>query len=95
MKTPAPVSQADCICYPGMCPQGCEPACPWCFQPSQAWLEGAAAISLCPRCEGQEHDVGSCGLCKNTGLIDGNGNSYRQAPGFEVTPREFISRYTP
>lgn len=22
---------SDCICYPGMCPQGCEPACPVCW----------------------------------------------------------------
>lgn len=29
------VPQSSCICYPGMCPQGCEPACPYCFQPPE------------------------------------------------------------
>jgi hypothetical protein len=26
------VPVSECICYPGMCPMGCEPACPYCFQ---------------------------------------------------------------
>lgn len=30
LSGPTPISA--CICYPGMCPQGCEPACPYCFQ---------------------------------------------------------------
>lgn len=30
LKRAEPVA-AQCICYPGMCPQGCEPACPACF----------------------------------------------------------------
>lgn len=30
---------SECICYPGMCPMGCEPACPYCFQPLPGSLD--------------------------------------------------------
>lgn len=26
-----PSCSGSCICYPGMCPMGCEPACPYCY----------------------------------------------------------------
>lgn len=29
---------------------------------------------VCPRCEGQRYDRGSCGLCGNLGLLDANGD---------------------
>lgn len=28
---------------------------------------------VCPRCEGQRYDVGSCALCGNTGVLDEHG----------------------
>ncbi len=33
----------DCICYPGMCPQGCEPACPKCMGKDDGSVERSLA----------------------------------------------------
>lgn len=30
---------------------------------------------ICPRCEGQKYDVGSCGVCGNVGWLDANGEA--------------------
>jgi hypothetical protein len=30
----------------------------------------------CPRCERQTHDVGSCGLCGNLGVLDEHGERF-------------------
>jgi hypothetical protein len=38
------------------------------------WEDGDWII--CPRCEGQNHDVGSCLLCGNLGILDANADRF-------------------
>lgn len=38
--------------------------------------EDVYGFSWCPRCERQTHDVGSCGLCQNTGWLDAAGDPF-------------------
>jgi hypothetical protein len=40
----------------------------------RAWREGDWIT--CPRCEGQNYDRGSCGLCGNLGVLDENGERF-------------------
>lgn len=43
------VVEQSCICYPGECPQGCEPACPRCMtEPIRKTNIGA--LVKCPDC---------------------------------------------
>lgn len=34
-----------------------------------------SSTTPCPRCEGQKYDRGSCGLCRNSGLLNENGEA--------------------
>lgn len=48
-------------------------------------------IDLCPRCEGQTHDIGSCGICQNTGILDEDGDPYLPPPGTKGTPAQIVA----
>lgn len=47
------------------------------------WLDPVALLStpldviVCPRCEGQRYDRGSCGFCGNLGVLDEDGDRIR------------------
>lgn len=42
MTLAVPVS--ECICYLNMCPMGCEPACPYCFQTEEVRDEASPVV---------------------------------------------------
>lgn len=50
-----------------LCPKCQGYGCPFC---GHGYIR---TLIVCPRCEGQRYDVGSCGLCGNVGWLDENG----------------------
>lgn len=40
-------------------------------------------LTLCPRCDGQTFDVGSCSVCENTGLLDQDARPFHAPPPFD------------
>lgn len=46
-------------------------------RPDLSPLGDCGDLIPCPRCEGQEYDRGSCGLCRNVGMLDANGEALR------------------
>lgn len=70
----ADLFRAECICYPGECPQGCEPACASC----NGAAESSRSSDRCPLCAGlgldgtrDEWGFGRpCPKCKGSGVVE-------------------------
>lgn len=41
-------------------------------------------LIICPRCEGQRYDRGSCGFCANTGYLREDGERLRYAEQIQI-----------